>query len=235
MNGKLILKRQLRNSMILVMSVALIIPGCATTRTVNGVSEVSGGCNPAAMALVGALLGALIGGKNNRNAGAAIGGALGGLSCLAWNYQTQQTKTAEQVNTAYKVANNGSLPSETSVVSYNVAPDPSATLNVGNPMVIRSQITIVEGTNKKSQPVVEEQLVVLHDGKSIAQAKKQANEGGGTGEYTTKFNLSLPAGVPQGYYPVQTALFLDGQQVQTRSFSFQVVQLETGVMVAVLR
>jgi hypothetical protein len=235
MNGKVVAKMHCRNSLIGALIAALIVSGCATTRTTNGITETSGGCNPAAMALFGAALGALLAGKNNRNKGAVIGGAVGGLSCVAWNYKTEQTKTAAQVNSEYKAANNGNLPSEASVVSYKVAPDPSTTLNAGNPMVIRSKITVVEGGNTKDQPVVEEQLVVMHDGKSIANAKKRANEGGGSGEYSTKFNLDLPAGVPQGYYPVRTALFLDGRQVETRSFTVQVVQTETGVMVAMLQ
>jgi hypothetical protein len=235
MNGSRKTERYCRNSVIAATILALVASGCATTRTTNGVTETSGGCNPAAMALIGAVLGALVAGKDNRNKGAVIGGAVGGLSCLAWNYQTIQTKTASQVKAEYLAANNGSLPSETSVVRYNVAPEPSTTLNAGRPMVIRSKITVVEGGSTKNQPVLEEQLVVMHNGKSIANAKKRANEGGGAGEYTTNFKLDLPAGVPQGYYPVNTALFLDGRQVETRSFTVQVVQIETGVMVAMLR
>lgn len=222
-------------STVLVTSIALIASGCATTRTANGVTEVDGGCNPAAMALFGAVLGALVSGKNNRNQGAVVGAAIGGLGCLAWNYRTVQTKTAAQVNQDYKVANSGSLPSSPTVVGYSVAPEPSNTLASGNPMVIRSKITVVDGATQAKPPEVEEQLVVMHDGKVISQAKKRANEGQGSGEYATQFTVKLPSGVPQGDYPVKTALFLDGRQVESRSLSIQVVKLDTGEMVALLQ
>ena len=132
--------------------------------------------------------------------------------------EAQKSKDAEEATVrASRVR------SEAKLISYTVAADPSTTLNAGSPMVIRSQITVVEGANTKNQPVVEEQLVVMHDGKSIASARKRANEGYGSGEYWTSFTLNLPAKVPRGFYPVETALFIDGRQVQTRSLSIQVV------------
>ncbi len=102
-------------------------------------------------------------------------------------------------------------------------------------MVIRSDIVVVEGDSMKTQPVVEEELEIMHDGKSITKAKKQANADRGGGAFATKFTLDLPRGTPQGDYPVRTTLYLDGRKVETRSFNVQVVQLETGTMVAMLR
>jgi hypothetical protein len=235
MKAMSIRSRLLSTPIVAITSVAIITAGCATTRTSGGTTEVSGGCNPVGMALLGAVLGALVSGKSNRNQGALIGGAVGGLACLGWNYQTKQVKTAEQVNSAYKSANGGQLPTAPSVVDYRVAPTPSSTISSGNPMTIRSQIVVVDGQNQSKPPEIEEAVVVQHDGKSIASAKKPANQGSGAGAYETQFVLKMPEGVPQGYYPVQTALFVDGRQVATRSLSVQIVRQENGEMLAFLQ
>jgi len=223
-----------QTSTIATVCSALIISGCATTKNANGVLEYTGGCDPVAMAFVGALIGAAIGGKNNRAEGAALGAAVGGLGCLAWNYKTKQTKTAAQVNEEYKVANSGNLPSIPTLVDYSVAPDPSNTLSAGSPMVIRSQIKVVDGKPTNSQVVIEEQMIISHNGKEITNARKRANDGSGAGEYETRFQLNLPSGVPQGYYPVRTALYVNGTVVATRNLDVQVVMLNSGEKVAYL-
>jgi hypothetical protein len=200
------------------------LTGCAT----NGAGPSfasgaeSGGCNPAAMAAFGAILGALAAGKNNQAQGAVAGAAIGGLACVAWNYRSEQTKTAQQVNQAFKSANNGQLPVEPRLLSYSIYSVPSATINSGSPLVLNSTMAVVDGTNG-IKPVVEQEMTVFHAGKVVSNLKKVANSGSGAGEYKSEFTVKLPQGVPQGDYPVRTSVYLNGVKVQERNLSVQVV------------
>jgi hypothetical protein len=210
-------------SIATVIAAVMCFSGCATSGgTLGGTSSSEdGGCNPAATALLGAIIGAAID-KNNRARGAALGGAAGGLSCVAWNYKVNQVKTAEQLNQQFKVSNNGTLPREARVISYSASPQPSSRIAPGNPIVVDSRIGVVDGVDGK-KPIVEQEIVVIHDGKVVSRARKAANLGLGAGEYQTSFQVNLPRGVPQGNYPVQTTVFLNGQPVQRQSLTFQVV------------
>lgn len=221
-----------RNATVACVIAAIGLNGCATVQNSGGTTSADGGCDPAGMALLGGILGALAGGRNNRGAGAAAGAAIGGLSCIAWNYRAQQTKTAEQVNSAYRLANNGTLPTSPKVVTYDVDAVPG-TIASGSPMVINSRIGIVQGEGG-SPPVVEQEITIVHNGKQIATARKQANAGRGAGEYMTSFRVDLPSGVPQGSYPVYTALYVNGSRVQTQNTSVQVVSIPTEERVAMI-
>lgn len=209
----------------LAMTTVMFFSGCATPGGQSSSGQTSssedGGCNPAAMALLGALAGAALN-RNNRSAGAAIGGAVGGLACVAWNYRVKQLQTAEQINARYKLANNGALPSQARVVSYEARPAPSTTFSAGTPVVINSVIGVVDGSDGK-KPVIEQELVVTHAGQVVSRSRKIANLNQGAGQYQTDFTVKLPQGVPQGSYPVQTIVYLNGTPVQRKDLSFQVV------------
>jgi hypothetical protein len=211
---------------VYLTSTALILSGCAH-QAGGGASGFlmndNGGCNPAAMAFAGALAGALLAGKNNRNQGAVAGGMIGGLACVAWNYKAKQVKTAEQVNQQYLAINKGVLPMEPRLVNYTVSSVPSAMISSGTPLVLDSVIEVVQGGSNK--PVIEQELIVYHDGKVVSKARKVANAGQGAGEYLTTFTVNLPKGVPQGSYPVTSTVYLNGLQAQSRSFPVQVVQV----------
>ena len=102
-------------------------------------------------------------------------------------------------------------------------------------MTIRSQIVVVDGQSQAKPPEVEEAIVVQHDGKTVANLRKPANQGSGAGSYESQFVLKMPEGVPQGYYPIQTALFVDGRQVASRFLSVQIVRQESGEVLAFLQ
>ncbi len=219
---------------VYITASALILSGCAHQpggQAVGGfLMDDNGGCNPAAMAFAGALAGALLAGKNNRNQGAIAGGVIGGLACVAWNYKAKQVRTAEQVNTQYLAINKGVLPSEPRLVKYLVSSVPSAMINSGTPLVLDSTIEVVHGGPTK--PIIEQELIVYHDGKVVSKARKVANAGQGAGEYSTRFTVNLPKGVPQGSYPVYSTVYLNGVQAQNRSIPVQVVQIGSGQIFA---
>jgi hypothetical protein len=136
-------------------------------------------------------------------------------------------KTAEQVNTIYRERNQGQLPAVSTVVGYSVQSVPRTTLNSGEPLVIDSVISVVQGASDPS-PKVEQELTLYHDGKVISKARKLANLGQGAGEFKNRFQVDLPKGIPQGADPVQTALYLNGVKVREQDIGVQVVNFDTG-------
>jgi hypothetical protein len=51
----------------------------------------------------------------------------------------------------------------------------------------------------------------------------------------TSYSMTMPAGVPQGVYPVKTALFMNEEKVASKDMSMQVVSIPGGEMVAFAR
>lgn len=204
---------------------AVFVAGCTTME--NGQPDRSGAnadseCNAVATALIGAVAGALIGGKQNRAGGAAIGAGVGALACVAWNYRSRQTRSAEQVKEEYRSRNQGQLPVETKVLRYDSSLGQGARIRAGGQLTIGSNIEIVQGTNSPPPNIEEELTLHRPDGKDTV-VRKKANDGTSAGAFTTSFSMTMPAGVPQGQYPVRTTLFVDGRPVASRDLQLQVV------------
>jgi hypothetical protein len=119
---------------------------------------------------------------------------------------------------------------EPKLVSYTVSSVPSAMISSGTPLVLDSRIEVVQGGPNK--PIIEQELVVYHDGKVVSKARKVANAGLGAGEYVSTFTLNLPKGVPQGSYPVSSTVYLNGVQTQSRNFPVQVVHIPSAQLFA---
>jgi hypothetical protein len=230
MGGKII-----RNSTISVV-IALFATGCATPG--GGGNQASVGasdqCNPGIAALAGAAVGGLLAQGNNRVRGAALGAGLASLACVAWNYNVKQTKTAEQVQTEYKAANLGQLPERSKVTRYETRFDPSAKVPPGGKLTVVSLIEVVQGS-KDQKPLLEEELTLVRPDGSEVKSRKKANENQGAGAYMTSYSMTMPTGVPQGVYPVKTALFMNGVKVASKDMSMQVVSMPSGEMVGFAR
>lgn len=228
-----------RNSVIAVLVASLGVGGCATTNTGNpdqssGTSLLETGCNSGVAAIAGAVVGGLLANGSNRLRGAALGAGLASLACVAWNYNVKQTKTAAQVENDYRRANAGRLPAQTQVLAFNSVFDPSATVAPGKKMTVTSNIEVLQGTDGR-KPVLEEEMVLVKPDSSEVKTRKVANENGGGGAFTTSFSMVMPAGVPQGDYPVRTVLYIDGAPVKRNDMKLQVVALPSGQMVAQLQ
>lgn len=227
-----------RNATIALMIAAMAATGCATHGGAQGDSKSAGGstgCDPTIAAGVGAILGGLLASGNNRVKGAALGAGLASLACLAWNYNSEQTKTAEQVQHEYKAANRGALPTQSQVVRYDTRFDPTNKVTPGKQLTLASTIEVVQGSADTSAPVIEEEMTIVKPDGSEIKARKQANEGHGAGGYKTSFAMAMPVGVPQGDYPVRTALYVNGKKTDEKRLSMQVVAVETGEFLALLR
>ncbi len=101
-------------------------------------------------------------------------------------------------------------------------------------MTVVSNIEVVQGT-KDQQPLLEEELTLVRPDGSEVKSRKRANENQDAGAYMTSYSMTMPAGVPQGIYPVKTALFMNGEKVAAKDMSMQVVSLPGGERVAFTR
>ncbi len=191
-------------------------------------------CNAPVAAVIGGIAGALLGQGKNHVRGAAIGAGVATLACMAFNFQTAQTRTAQQVQDVYKAQNGGQLPGQPIVTSYETRIVPSEKVRPGSKTTLTSHIVVVNGATP-SAPTIEEEVVLFDpDGKQITKTRKAANQNGDTGAFTTSFSFTLPEGVKQGVYPVKSAVFLNGQQGSARESALQVVMTQTGPVVALL-
>lgn len=224
-------------SLVLCLSVSACVTtsgqgnGAANAGSGNGDSE----CNEGLLALGGAVVGALLATGTNRVRGAALGAGVAGLACVAWNYNVKQTRTAQQVQTDYRTANHGQVPEQAQVVHYDTKFSPSGRVTPGGQLILNSDIEVIGGSRDQASPVVEEEMTMLRpDGKQVS-SRKVVNEGQGAGGYQSSFTLKMPKGVPEGEYPVKTALYLNGQPAGARNLTMQVVRSDDGVLLVALR
>jgi hypothetical protein len=221
----------------MLIALAAFAAGCATQQggSAPAADTLSGDCNPLVAGGIGAAIGALAGGSKNRGTGAAAGAAIGALACVAYNYATKQTKTAQQVSDEYKAKNRGTLPASATVTRFNVQVAPTAKVQAGNAVNVASNIEVVPGTSNPSPNVEQEITLFSPDGAQAGKARKPASQAGG-GAFETSFKFSLPQGVPQGVYPVKSQLYVDGKPAAGTDTRFQVVVAPGGsVQLALVR
>ncbi|MEQ1667254.1 MAG: hypothetical protein ABL868_02250 [Sulfuriferula sp.] len=215
-----------RRTTALLLVVTVTLGGCATTgqnttdKTAS--ADSSSECNPAIAAGIGAVIGGLLGGGTNTVRGAAIGAAIGGFGCMLVNYRSEQVKSADQVKDDYKAANKGQLPNETTIVSYTSAFKPS-TIRAGSKAEMDSYIEVINGRNDPSPKLEEEMSLYKPDGTLAKSVRKPVSATSSSGGFRNSFTVPMPEGVPDGVYPVKTALFLNGVKVKTNTTKLQIV------------
>lgn len=121
------------------------------------------------------------------------------------------------------------------MVRYDPKFSPSGRVTPGGQVVLNSEIEVIAGTRDRDIPVVEEEMTMVRpDGKQVS-SRKVVNEGQGAGGYQSSFTLKMPKGVPEGEYPVKTALYLNGQPAGTRTLTMQVVRVSDGTFQVAMR
>ncbi len=215
------------------IAAAAVATGCATGQSGSGAAGdlFSGDCNPLIGGGIGAVVGAVVGGSQHRGAGAAVGAGIGALACVAYNYYTKQTKTAQQVSDEYKAAHKGTLPPRATVTRFSAQVTPTSTVQAGGAVTVASNIEVVPGADNP-RPTVEQEIALYSpDGKEAGKARKPASQAGGAGAFETAFKFSMPQGVPQGVYPVKSELYVDGQPLASTDARFQVVVAPDGARI----
>lgn len=201
--------------------VAFVLAGCATPGQGQPDSS-SPECNPVVGAVIGGVAGALLGGDRRRAQGAAIGAGVGALACVAYNYQTQQTKSAQQVGDEYKKVHNDQLPPAPVVNAYRTETT-RPTARGGDEVTVRSSIEVVPGAKEPLRELREEFVILDPKGverSKIAKTPTQAGTAGGA--FVSTLQFTFPEGVPPGDYQVQSRLFVNGAQSRTSSVKIQV-------------
>lgn len=217
------ISRKLGTSLFTMLIASIFVTGCATPgapRDQAGNAAI--GCNPAIGAGIGAVFGALIGGGTNTVRGAAIGASLGGLACMALNYQTEQVKSSQQVQNEYKAAHKGRLPEQATLIKYETSFTPTS-IQPGQKAQTSSYIEVAPGT-KDANPVIEEELTLYKpDGEAIKTVRKPVVGTSNTGAFKGGFSIPMPKGVPQGIYPVKTVLYINNKRVAKQDVTLQIV------------
>lgn len=210
----------------LAAAVAAALAGCAQGPRRAASSEDP--CNPVVGAVIGGVAGAMLGGERHRTQGALVGAGLGALACVAYNYRTAQTKTAQQVGDEYRKANNDQLPPAPLVTAYRTeATRPTA--KGGDDVTVRSTIEVVPGAKEPLRELREEFVVVDPAGVERSKiAKTPAPAGAGGGAYVSTLQFTFPKGVPPGEYQVQSRLYVNGVAAKSSAVRIQVARRAAG-------
>jgi hypothetical protein len=202
----------------LAAALALALAGCASS---GGKGGGGGDCNPLVGAVVGGAVGAVLGSDRRRGTAAAIGAGLGAMACVAYNYKTRQTRSAEQVSDEY-LRRNPVLPPLPTVTAYRTeSARPSAV--GGEDITVTSNIEVVPGAKEPLRELREEFAVLDPDGVERSHiVKVPAPAGSKGGAYVSTLQFTFPKGVPAGAYQVQSRLFVNGQQATTSAVKIQV-------------
>ena len=215
------MKKQLT---IAMLSTTLLVSGCASTG--GFATAANGGCDPERTAAVGAILGAVAGyalsnGNGNSSAqnnramalGTLAGGALSAGICVAINAKTVQKQSATAVEQKSK-QQYGSLPAQTRVTQYKTDLD-SMTVNVGENVVVRSELYVVEGTKLPLSSLKETLVLKDSKGKVLKTITKDLTQSGSSssGEFENSFSWKFPANLSKGNYTIETELLVNGNKV----------------------
>ncbi|MDZ7651927.1 MAG: glycine zipper 2TM domain-containing protein [Burkholderiaceae bacterium] len=208
------------------LTVAVLLLGACATQKGSSVAEDP--CNPVVGAVVGGALGALVGGDQHRTRGAVLGAGVGALACVAINYNSKQTRTAEQVGDDYRRRTGGDLPSAPTVAAYSMQAARSSA-KAGEEITVTSNIEVVPGRSEPLKELREDFVIV--DPKGVERSKltkTPAPAGSRGGAYVSTLQFTFPQGVPPGPYQVQSRLFVNGKPVQTSAVKIQVAHAADG-------
>jgi hypothetical protein len=207
--------------------VAAVAASCALLAACAGTPKVGAGedpCNPVVGAVVGGAIGALLGGGDHRARGAVIGAGVGALACVAINYNSKQTRSADQVGDDYRRRTGGDLPPAPVVAAYSTQ-SARGSARAGEDVTVTSSIEIVPGRSEPLKELREDFVIV--DPKGVERSrlsKTPAPAGSRGGAYVSTLQFTFPQGVPAGAYQVQSRLFVNGKPTQTAAVTIQVAQ-----------
>lgn len=180
-------------------------------------------CNTVATALIGALAGGVLGKLTHHHnvvRGAAIGGAVGALACVAINYQSRRTQTAQQV----RAENPQIAPSPQIVVtSYHLQVQP-ADIQAGQPVSVNTNIGVLAGSQESVQSMsVRYDLIDSTGTVQKSETKPLDNVAPDGGSYESTLGFTPPAGVPRGEYAVRAYLLVNGRTLQQQQGSYTII------------
>ena len=118
------------------------------------------------------------------------------------------------------------LPQQPLASVYTTSTVPGSVVQAGKKVVIQSDIVVVPGSEQEVT-LIEERLSIFDNednSKELKSLTKAVNDDTKrAGHYSNEFSFTLPQGLPQGVYPIKTALLLNGEAVKTSSNDIQLV------------
>jgi hypothetical protein len=141
------------------------------------------------------------------------------------DYSSEQTRSDEEVSREYE-EENGSLPENTTVSSYQTEILPGSSVTPGTKVVVKSVIAVIPGKNGATAKLDESLTIYDSEDTSLAlksMTKPAAQGSGRGGEFNSEFTFTLPEGMPQGVYPIRSSLLLNGELVGDVSHELQLV------------
>ncbi len=143
----------------------------------------------------------------------AIGIAAKLIYDMVVDYQSKQINDEGEVVERYKKAH-GALPLEPVLVNYESTITPGGVVTAGNDISIQSKLEVVRSAGSRRVDIQEKIVIFDNDdnSKELKSLTKVVNkETNSSGAFENEFTFKLPKGMPQGIYPVQTTVIVDGK------------------------
>lgn len=156
---------------------------------------------------------------------AAVAVAAKIIADMVVEYQTQKVSDENAVIAEYK-GKYKTLPPKPVASVYTTQTLPGKVVEPGKKVKIQSEIEVVPGSQQK-EALIEERISIYDNEDNTKELKNmtkpvnaQTKRGG---RYKNEFSFQLPEGLPQGVYPIKTALLIDGQAAKTANNDIQLV------------
>jgi len=158
----------------------------------------------------------------------AVGIAAKLIYDMVVDYRSKQTNDEEQVVDRY-LKEHGKLPQAPVLVNYESSITPGEVVSAGNEVSIQSKLEVVRGASSRNVEIQEKVIIFDNDDntKELKSLTKVVNQNtNNSGAFENAFTFKLPQGMPQGIYPVQTIVIVDGVPYQPVSSQMQLVDNE---------
>lgn len=141
------------------------------------------------------------------------------------DYQSKQVNDEGEVVDRY-VKSHGALPPEPVLVNYESSIRPGEVVSAGNDISIQSKLEVVRGAASRNVDIQEKITIFDNEDtskelKSLTKPVNTASKKSGT--FENEFTFKLPKGMPQGVYPVQTTVIVDGKEQPSKNSQMQLV------------
>jgi len=128
------------------------------------------------------------------------------------DYQSKQVNDEGQVVKKYKKAH-GKLPQEAVLVEHKSDIKPGEVVEAGGQISIVSNLEVVRSASSRKVDIQEKITIFDNEdnSKELKSLTKVVNEDtNASGAFQNEFTFKLPKGLPQGVYPVQSIVIVNG-------------------------
>ena len=153
------------------------------------------------------------------------------ISGLIVDFKANQTEDEKTVADKYK-SKHGALPQSPLVSSYKTEVLPGTKVSSGAKVTFSSTVELVPGQNGQAVNVMETLTIWDNEDSSTELKSTSKSLTGGTttgGIFNGQFTMTFPEDLPQGTYPITTAITIDGEQVRSDKTYLDIACLQQAV------